>query len=187
MKVFSNLLYTLIKSRVERSVENNDSMILHNCLSLLRGMPVLNPTIHLARMPNLSAAIIRKQLMKADEFNEKRIANANKLTALFAEMKGKAVGLPKNSPDIRSTFTRYIVRVTKMSRAPIIDELLRQKIAAIRPYYYIAMFLEKISRKKHPHARELSSSLIALPNHPLLTESDMQDIYTVCAHALLGF
>jgi len=180
MKVFSHpSMYALIKNYVEESVGESDKMILHNCLSLLKDTPTFCPTVKLAKMPNLSAAIIREQLVKADEFNEKRIDNANRLTALLGEVNGIEVGLSKGDPDVKSTYTRYVVRVIRGNRELIINRLLRQGIGVARLYYYIGMLLEKLSSERHLHAEDLANSLMALPNHPLLTESDVQDIYDI--------
>jgi len=180
MKVFSHpSMYALIKNYVEESVGESDRMILHNCLSMQKDTPTLCPTVKLAKMPNLSAAIIREQLLKADRFNEKRIANANKLTALLGEIDGKEVSVSKRDPDVKSTYTRYVVRVIKGNRELIMNKLLRQGIGVARPYYYIGMLLEKLSSEKYQHAENLANSLMALPNHPLLTESDVQDIYDI--------
>lgn len=178
VKVFSNpSMYTLIKKYVKESVEESEKEILHNCLSLLRNAPPFYPTVKLAKMPNLSAAIIREQLAKADEFNEKRIANANRLTALFSNMNENEVVVPKRDPNMKSTYTRYVVRVIKGNRGLIVNRMLRYGIIAAGLYSYIKTFLEKLPNEKHLHAEELARSLIALPNHPLVTESDMQDIY----------
>jgi len=185
MKVFSHpSMYALIKNYVEQSVEESDKMILHNCLSCLKGTPTSYPTVKLARMPNLSAAIIREQLMNADEFNEKRIANAHRLTMLFDEIHGKEVSVPQDDPNVKSTFTRYVVRVIRRNRELVMNELLRHGIGVTRLHYYIGMLLKKLSSEKYVHAEKLSSSLMALPNHPLLTELDVQDIYNLFCSAL---
>lgn len=186
MKVFSHpSTYALIKNYVEQSVEESDQMILRNCLSLSKGTPSSYPTVRLERMPNLSAAILREQLMKVDGFNEKRMANAHRLTMLFDEVHGKEVSVPpQNDPNVESTFTRYVVRVSRRNRELAVNELLRHGIGVTRPYYYIGMLLEKLSNEKYVHADKLCSSLIALPIHPLLTESDVQEIYNVFCSAI---
>lgn len=179
MKTFSNpYMYALIQSYIEQTVEKTDEMIVDNCLALLEEAPVLHSTLLQAKMPSLSAAIASLQLKKLDEFNQKRIANANKLTTLLGGVNDRDFYLPKTDLTVRNTFSRYVVRIARRNRDFIINELLRHGIEAARPYHQILRLLGKLTTQKHLNAEELSSSLIALPNHPLLRTSEIQTIYT---------
>lgn len=186
MRLFSNhRLYALIKASVEERLENTDKMILRNCLTLTgKNTDELNPTFEPAKMPNLSAAMIGKQLTKLDELNRKRMEDANKLTTLLGEINGKDVQLPPMDPDVKSTFTRYAVRVTGRNRERVVREMLKRGVDTKKLYHYISTLLPKLSSRRHPHAEALSNTLIALPNHPLLTDSDLQDIHAVFYSAL---
>lgn len=175
MKIFSGRLYPLVKERVEQSIEEDDRMVIDNCVALLKEGKAPNLTIQLAKMPNLSAAVVREQLPKAELFDERRIANARMLTKLLEEADEK-VQLSMSNNDTVNTYTRYVVRVDKIDRDHIVSKMQKHKIDAIRPYYYIGDLLKTLSNKKCPNAQELSDSLIALPNHPLLTQSDIQRI-----------
>jgi dTDP-4-amino-4,6-dideoxygalactose transaminase len=175
LKIFSGRLYPLVKERVAQSVEKDDRMVIDNCIALQKEGKAPRPTIQLAKMPNLSAAIVLEQLPKTEQFNERRIANARMLTKLLTEASEK-VKLFKSSNDTLNTYTRYVVRVGKTDRDRIVDKMQKDKIDAIRPYHYIGNLLKALSSKECPNAQELSNSLIALPNHPLLIQSDIQRI-----------
>lgn len=186
MKTFSNSrLYPLVKAQVEESVKNTDDMIVQNCLALLKSeLNPLFPTINPAKMPNLSAAVSRKQLTRLDEFNEKRIINAERLTKQLSDIDEKKVKLPKMSSDVKNTFTRYVVRLDTEIREHLLDELVKRGVDAQRLYQYIKRLLPELSSRRHLHAEALSNSLIALPNHPLLTDNDVEAISSAFHEAL---
>ena len=186
MKIFSNSwLYPLVKTQVQESTKNTDDMIVQNCLTLLKSeLNPLFPTIKPAKMPNLSSAVLCKQLARLDEFNEKRIINAERLTNQLSDIDEKRVKLPKINSDAKNTFTRYVVRVDTKIREHLIDELLKRSVDAQRLYSYIKGLLPEISNRRHLVAEELSDSLIALPNHPLLTDTDIETISSASHEAL---
>jgi dTDP-4-amino-4,6-dideoxygalactose transaminase len=186
MKTFSNSrLFPLARAQVEKSIKNTDEMIVQNCLTLLKNkLNPLFPTIALARMPNLSAAVLRKQLTRLDDFNKKRIINAETLTNRLSDIDEKEVKLPKIGSSVRSTFTRYILRVDTRIREHLIDELLKRGVDVQTLYYYIKELLPELSSRRHPYAEALSDSLIALPNHPLLTDTDIEAISSAFHEAL---
>lgn len=186
MRLFSDhRLYALVKDLVEKRSENTDKMILRNCLTLTgNNTDALDPTLKPAKMPNLSAAIVDKQLAKLDELNRKRMENAKKLTALLGEIKGNDVQLPLMNPEAKSTFTRYAVRVASRNRDQVIKEMLKKGVDAKELYHYISALLQKLSRRRYPHAEALSNTLMALPNHPLLADSDLQHIHEAFYSAL---
>jgi len=178
MKTFSNSrLYPLAKAQVEESIKNTDNMIVQNCLTLLKSeFNPLFPTIQSVKMPNLSAAVLCKQLDRLDDFNEKRIINGERLTNQLSDVDEKKVKLPRMSSNAKSTFTRYVVRVDTEIREHLINELLKRGVDAQRLYSYIKELLPEISSRRHLVAEALSDSLIALPNHPLLTDTDIDAI-----------
>jgi perosamine synthetase len=186
MKTFSNSrLYPLARAQVEESVRNTDDMIVQNCLTLLKSQfNQLFPTIEPAKMPNLSAAVLCKQLARLDYFNEKRITNAERLTSQLNDIDKKEVKLPKISSDVKNAFTRYVVRVSTGIREQLIDELRRRGVDAQTLYFYISGLLPELSSRRYPNAEALSDSLIALPNHPLLTDADIETISLVFHEAL---
>jgi len=178
MKTFSNSwLYPLAKAQVEESIKNTDNMIVQNCLTLLKSeFNPLFPTIQPAKMPNLSATVLCKQLARLDEFNRKRIINGERLTNQLTDIGENKVKLPRMSSNAKSTFTRYVVRVDTGIREHLINELLKRGVDAQRLYSYIKELLPEISSRRHLVAEALSDSLIALPNHPLLTDTDIDAI-----------
>lgn len=186
MKTFSNSwLYPLVRAQVNESIKNTDDMLVQNCLTLLRSeCNTLFPMISPAKMPNLSATVSRKQLAKLDEFNEKRIINAERLTSRLSDIDEKDAKLPKVSSSMKNTFTRYAVRVNTRIHENLIDELVNRGVDTQRLYYYIEGLLQELSGRRHLHAEALSNSLIALPNHPLLTDNDVEAISSAFREAL---
>jgi len=186
MRLFSNhRLYALVKDSVEERSENTDQMILRNCLTLAgKNMDALGLTLEPAKMPNISAAILCRQLMKLDELNNRRIKNAMRLTTLLSERCKAKVKLPTIDLDVKNTFTRYVVRVLEGKRESVSEEMLRRGIDAKKLYYYVAATLHQLSDKRYVCAEELSASLLGIPNHPLLTKSDLEQISSALQSAL---
>jgi len=173
MKVFSNpYRYAFIKHFLDESLKKVDGEILENCQRLLRedDQTNLNPTIALAKMPPLSAEVARIQLRKLDGFNQKRIRNAEVLTKLL-DRSNNSIQLPRVSPDRKTTFTRYPIRMLKGSREKVIKRLVERGIDAGKPYDYLTDLFISL-RVKAPNATALANSLLTIPNHPLLKASD---------------
>jgi len=186
MRLFSNnRLYALVKNPVEERSENTDKMILRNCLTLAgKNMGALSLTLEPAKMPNISAAILCRQLMKLDELNNRRIENAMRLTTLLSETCKAKVKLPTTDSDVKNTFTRYVVRILEGNRESAVEEMSRRGIDAKKLYHYVAATLHQLSDKRYACAEELSTSLLGIPNHPLLTESDLEQISSALQSAL---
>jgi len=173
MKVFSNPhYYALIKRFLQESLKKADRAILENCQRLLGedDQGHLSPTIALAKMPLLSAEVARIQLRKLDGFNQKRIRNAEVLTKLL-DRSDNSIQLPRVSPDRKTTFTRYPIRMLKGSRDEVIRGLVERGIDAGTPYDYLTDLYRSL-RAKAPNAATLANSLLTVPNHPLLKPSD---------------
>jgi len=189
MKIFSSRsLYGLVKGHVDSNMEKTDEMIIQNCSTLAKGLSSpLNPSLKPAKMPEASASVILKQLQKIDALNEKRIMNANELSALLRAEDEKSIQLPKTYNDSKSTFTRFPIRILRGNRTLVIKEMSRRGVDAKELYYYAADLLHKLSKAQFPNTEALSDSLIALPNHPLLAEEDLKEISTALLSTLQGF
>jgi len=185
MKVFSNPhLYTFIRHFLEQTLNKTDKEILENCRRLLRETDRvdLNPTVVLAKMPQLSAEVARIQLRKLDEFNQRRIKNAVALTRLL-NRGGYSVQLPKVSHDGKNTFTRYPIRMLEGSRDKVIKKLREGGIGAGKPYHYL-IDLFKALKVKAPNATILANNIVTIPNHPLLRASDTLKIANTLVNGL---
>jgi len=151
---------------------------------LITSDAVKGKSVDARAMPNLSAAVVCKQLARLDEFNEKRIINAERFTNQLSDIDKKEVKLPKMSSNAKSTFTRYVIRVNTGIREHLIDELLKRGVGAQRLYSYIKGLLPEISTRRHFNAEALSDSFMMLPNHPLLTDADIEAISSAFLEAL---
>jgi dTDP-4-amino-4,6-dideoxygalactose transaminase len=177
MKLFSNpMLFTFIRDYLEDDLKAMDREILENCLNLRcqEHNTKLHPTIELMRMPVSSAKIARMQLKKLDEFNKRRIVNAITLNELLDGVKDHAE-LPEVDDHVKNTFTRYPLKLVKGSRDGLMKRLLEGGIDTEKPYNYLNELWESFSVKA-PNARRLANSIITIPNHPQLRESDTMKI-----------
>lgn len=178
MNVFSSSrFYGIVKNSVDSSIKRTDDMINQNCLALTEGSPShLMPSFKPTKMQEASAAVIVRQLQRTDALNAKRIANVGKLSELMKDEDDHCIKLPQMDPEIKSTFTRFPILVLKGNRSLMIREMLRQGVDAKELYHYIAWLLKRLSKNNYPQAELLSNSLMAIPNHPLLTSGELEKI-----------
>ena len=173
MKIFSEEhLYGAIRGHLEESLVKGDEEIVENCIKLTRhGMySSVRPTIKLSRMPAVSAVIARMQLKKLDAINRKRRRNADELSKLLSNLTDY-VQLPKISDNAVSTFTRYTVRLLR-KRLALAANMAKSGIDTETPYNYLPG-LFKALQVEAPNARELATSTLTLPNHPLVESADL--------------
>jgi dTDP-4-amino-4,6-dideoxygalactose transaminase len=130
----------------------------------------VRPTIKLSRMPAVSAVIARMQLKKLDAINRKRRRNADELSKLLSNLTDY-VQLPKISDNAVSTFTRYTVRLLR-KRLALAANMAKSGIDTETPYNYLPG-LFKALQVEAPNARELATSTLTLPNHPLVESADL--------------
>jgi len=133
------------------------------------------------RMTDLAAAIGLCQLKKLDEFNSKRIKNAQFLTKEIEKVEGLVP--PHVMPNIKHVFHQYTIRVTEdfgMSR----DELkrkLRERGVDARVYYPIPIHKQPLYQKLGyrdglPISEKVADEVLSLPVHPALTKGDLEKI-----------
>jgi dTDP-4-amino-4,6-dideoxygalactose transaminase len=186
MKMFSSSrFYGLVKNSVDSSIRRTDDMINQNCLTLMEESPShLMPSLKPTKMPEASATVIVKQLHRIDDLNAKRIANVSRLSELMRGEDDQSIKLPRIDSEMRSTFTRFPVVIIKGTRSSIIKQMLRQGVDAKELYHYVAWLLHSLSKSSYPQAEFLSDSLMAIPNHPLLTNEELEKISSVFLAAL---
>lgn len=133
------------------------------------------------RMTNLAAAIGRCQLRKLDEFNSKRIKNAQFLTKEIEKIEGLIP--PRVAPNVKHVFHQYTIKVTEnfgMSR----DELkrrLRDRGIDVRVYYPTPIHKQPLYwklgyRDNLPISEKIANEVLSLPVHPNLTKGDLERI-----------
>lgn len=134
------------------------------------------------RLTDIAAAIALEQLKKADAWNERRVANALRLSAGLQGIRGLIV--PNVKPDYRHVFHQFTLRVTpefKGNREQLM-EYLKSKEIGCGVYYPKPLHLHKhfayLGHKPgdFPIAERLSQEVLSLPVHPLVTEADIDHI-----------
>jgi dTDP-4-amino-4,6-dideoxygalactose transaminase len=178
MKVFSNQsFYGFIRDYLERRLNRTDKQILFNCLRLSNeDSKNLYPTIKLAKLPSLSAKIARLQLKKVDDLNKKRIRNALILTKLLSKIVDY-VHLPKMNGEVKSTFTRYPIRLllNLNARDQIKKRLIKKGVDVETPYHYLVDYIRYFNGF-YPQTEVACKNIITLPTHPCLTLKDLHKI-----------
>ncbi|MDW8014380.1 MAG: DegT/DnrJ/EryC1/StrS family aminotransferase [Archaeoglobaceae archaeon] len=130
------------------------------------------------RMTNIAAAIGRVQLRKLDEWNEKRIRNANFLSNEIRKIKG--LRPPYVSSEVKHVFNQYVVKIedSYITRSELIQKLGERGIGTAvhyplpvhhQPLYRRLGYPEEIC----PNAIDASKKVLSLPVHPALSEEDL--------------
>jgi dTDP-4-amino-4,6-dideoxygalactose transaminase len=187
MKFFSDpTLYGIIRELVENELNKVDLKIVKNCIALMTNQccESTNKTIELMKIPSLSAKVARMQLKRIDNFNSLRIMNAIVLSKLLEDITDY-IQLPESSNcHLQNTFTRFPVRINEDLIKKVIINLKNKGIDIERPYHHLPYFLRIVSKQAYVHAEELCRSIITVPNHPLLTESDLEYIASAMHQAI---
>ncbi|APV45137.1 perosamine synthase [Dehalogenimonas formicexedens] len=133
------------------------------------------------RMTDIAAAIGITQLARLDEFNAKRIQNANYLSQAIRRINGLISPFVANG--IKHVFHQYTIRVT--SDYPIsrdaLKERLQEKGVSSAVHYPIPIHKQPMYERLGysvtlPEAEKAASQVLSLPIHPSLTQSDLDTI-----------
>jgi len=133
------------------------------------------------RMTDLAAAIGLCQLKKLDEFNSKRIKNAQFLTKEIEKVEGLIP--PRIMPNVKHVFHQYTIRVTEdfgISRDELKRRLCERGVDA-RVYYPTPIHKQPLYQKlgfhdELPISEKVSNEVLSLPVHPALTKGDLEKI-----------
>jgi perosamine synthetase len=133
------------------------------------------------RMTDIGAAIGLAQLKKVDEFNLKRIANANYLTGKLAGIKG--IVTPVVKPGSKHVFHQYTIRVTEgfgLSRDAVVQKLNEAGVGT-GIYYPLPIHRQPFYKElgydgSYPVSEQLASEVISLPIHPSIMTKDLDFI-----------
>jgi len=132
------------------------------------------------RMTNIQAAIGIAQLRKLEDFNEKRIGNAEYLSShLKAPLE-----TPYKKKDVKHVYHQYVVKIKKdfpMRRSEFINYLGEKGIGSAIHYplpIHRQPLYQKLGYPKDlcPVSTELSKVVLSLPVHPALTDDDLRYI-----------
>lgn len=127
------------------------------------------------RMTDIAAAIGLAQLNNIDEFNDKRIENANYLNEGLKDVEG--IITPYSPENRKHVYHQYTIRVTKGNRDEW-AELISNKGIGTGIHYPIPLYNQPIYEElgfkgNCPVAEEAADNVISLPVHPSLTKEDL--------------
>lgn len=140
------------------------------------------------RMTDLAAAIAIEQLKKVDTFNQKRIANATRLSDGLKDIRGVVV--PKRGDGNIHVFHQYAIRITpefKISRDELAERLREKEIGSgvyyRKPLHLHPYFMNMGYRAgDFPVAEKMASEVLSLPVHPGIEPSDIDHIIETIRH-----
>ncbi len=138
------------------------------------------------RMTDIQAAIGIVQLKRLEEFNAKRIQNADYLNR---NIKIDGIIAPRKEKNVKHVYHQYVVTIDRESidREKFIKYLTANDIGCA-VHYPIPVFKQPLYQElgytdenvKCPVAGELANTVLSLPVHPAITEEDLKYIiYTI--------
>lgn len=134
------------------------------------------------RSNDILAAIGSVQLNKAERFNAKRSANAERLTDGLANVGG--LKLPQLLDGVKSAWHQYTVRVSEefpISREELINRLKQKGIGTAVYYPKPLHYYEHIKKLgftegDFPEAEKAAREVLSLPIHPGLSSEDIDHV-----------
>ncbi len=126
-----------------------------------------------SRLDTLQAAILKIKLPKLDEYNEARIAAANRYDQLFAGH--PKITTPYRAPYARHVFHQYTLKLEDVDRDGLVQHLASQGIPSMI-YYPVPVHRQKMFESFGGAAFELpvtdwlTERVVSLPMHTELTE-----------------
>ena len=133
------------------------------------------------RMTNIQGAIGQVQLKRLDNFNQKRIENAE---FLDANLDSEGLTTPFRESRVRHVYNQYVVRVEAgflASREKFMEDLGSKGIGCAvhypKPVYRQPLYQQLgLDRVVCPVAEDVSQRVVSLPVHPSLSQTDLEYI-----------
>jgi len=144
------------------------------------GANIFDPNFEITRLPNLNAGVGQKTFSNLDRLNETRIQNARLLKNSLT-MNG-TIRIPKANPDGKSIYLRFPILFKSREIRDQAFQLLNQRrlgasLSYPAPLNQIADFKKYLSNDGNfPGAQYVSETILTLPTHPFVTESDIERI-----------
>jgi len=132
------------------------------------------------RMSNITAAIARVQLKKAEKINEMRKQNAHYLTKKLSKIEG--IKTPKEPDGHESIFQLYTIRLENENVRNRLIKYLSKKLIQTKiyfpPVHLTSLYRNLFGYKggEFPAAENLSKRVLSLPMFPSLKKQDMDYI-----------
>ena len=137
------------------------------------------------RMTDIAAAIGVVQLKRLEEFNEKRIENAEYLTEHIHSIEG--IEPPYVAENVRHVFHQYTVRVADGKRDEL-KEFLNSEGVGTGVHYPRTIYKQKLYEDlgytaNCPEAEKAAAEVLSLPVNPTLSAEDFGKIVSVLQDA----
>ncbi len=164
-------------------ITTNDDKIAELCI-LIRNHGQSSKYVHTIlgynyRMTDIQAAIGIVQLRKLDEFNNRRIKNAEYLNK---HIKADGITIPYKDSKVKHVYHQYVVTIDgNISREKLMKYLNDNGIGCAI-HYPIPIYKQELYKRlgytneNCPVAEKLANSVLSLPVHPALTEQDLEHI-----------
>lgn len=137
------------------------------------------------RMTDISAAIGLAQLKKLDNFNDKRIENAEYLTEQIKEIRG--IEAPLVAKGVKHVFHQYTIRVSDNKRDKFMKVLNENEIET-GIHYPIPIYAQKLYQElgysvNCPEAEKAAKEVLSIPVHPSLSVEDVEKLVNILGEA----
>lgn len=134
------------------------------------------------RMNDICSAVGIVQLKKIEEFNKKRIENANLLCKGIEKING--LSCPVTMENIKHVFHQYVIKIEEnyhQERVELIKKLTKKGIG-VAVHYPMPIYKQNLYQKlgyaenKCPKTEKICSKVLSIPVHPLVKKSDINYI-----------
>lgn len=134
------------------------------------------------RSTEMCAAIGLVQLKKLDQFNEKRIANAQRLSKEISKISGLTV--PYVDKDAKHVFHQYVIKVEDnypLSRDELMERLSKKGVG-VAVHYPMPIYKQQLYKQlgykdnQCPKTEKACKQVLSLPVHPLVSNEDIKYI-----------
>ncbi|MFA5134744.1 MAG: DegT/DnrJ/EryC1/StrS family aminotransferase [Patescibacteria group bacterium] len=140
-----------------------------------------------SRLDNLQAAILRVKLKYIDQWNNKRIENAEYYNALFSKVKG--VVTPKTLANTKTVYQQYTIRIQNRDK---VQAYLKENGIPTAVHYPTPLHLQPVflnmnlgfSEGDFPESEKAAREVLSLPMYPEISRSDEEEIVAQIEHAL---
>jgi perosamine synthetase len=134
------------------------------------------------RMMDIQAAIALEQLKRMENFNKKRIRNAELLTKGLSKFKW--LKTPKVRPGFKHVFHQYTIKVDASIRDKLAAYLKENGVGCAvfypKPLHLHPFFLNMgYKQGNFPVAERVSKQVLSLPVHPFVSDEDIKKIVEV--------